>query len=359
MRRLGLDRHEVRASAQAQKDPTLAADEGFHLLPAPTGAAPYRLALSSVVQGLSPSSRVLHTMGDTGGIANPVPQQHVVAAMIEDLTRSNVYGVTPEFAFHLGDWAYYEGEQQAWVTQVYEAYEKYTRALLGIPGNHDSFSFADWVRYMCASTPGALPEIAEFHRDTMDQPNPYWTLTDDLVTVIGLATNVPSGGVVKVDQAEWLVEELKAAPAGTALVVALHHPPYSCDAHHGGSATMGKLLDTAFTSAGRWPHLVLSGHVHNYQRLTRTLHEGHTCTYVVAGAGGYHNLHSMAGDAKAGAEVSPGVVLNVAEASRWGFLRLEITPPADGFGAITGEYLAVAADGTVEPNVDTFKIAVK
>jgi len=81
-------------------------------------------------------------------------------------------------------------------------------------------------------------------------------------------TNVPSGGVVESDQEAWVVGELKAAPADRALVLTPHHPPYSADAHHGGSAQMGALIDRATTTAGRWPDLILSGHVHNYQRFT-------------------------------------------------------------------------------------------
>jgi hypothetical protein len=39
--------------------------------------------------------------------------------------------------------------------------------------------------------------------------------------------------------------------------------------------------------------VVIAGHVHNYQRLTRTLPDGTQWPYLVIGAGGYHNLHSI------------------------------------------------------------------
>jgi acid phosphatase type 7 len=345
MRRFGIP--PATARAQVQKDQTLEADEGFHPLPPASAPAPYRLALSEVVENLNPSTRILHIAGDTGGIASPVPQQEVVKAMIADVAN----GV--EACYHVGDWAYFESEEQAWVTQVFEAYADYNRALLGISGNHDAFDYANFMRYLGAAKPELLPETAEFHRDTMTQPNSYWTLTDDLVTVIGLATNVPSGGVIEKDQQEWLVGELKVAPTDRALIVALHHPPYSCDAHHGGSEAMGKVLDAAFETAGRWPHLVLSGHVHNYQRFTRTLHEGHDCTYVVCGAGGYHNLHALAADAVPGMEVAPGLVLEQFDATQWGYLRLTVTS-----SSIAGEYVGVDKEGNVTPGVDTFTIPV-
>jgi hypothetical protein len=150
------------------------------------------------------------------------------------------------------------------------------------------------------------------------------------------------------------VSELKEAPTDRALIVALHHPPYSADAHHGGSARMGALLDEAFQHADRTPEMVLSGHVHNYQRFTRTI-AGKKVPYIVAGAGGYHNLHRMA-KAPGGGEL--GVPFAAAEDcqleafcdTQWGFLRLSIASPEQ----ISGEYIAVARDGSVTRNMDTF-----
>jgi len=189
----------------------------------------------------------------------------------------------------------------------------------------------------------------------MDQPNVHWTLTDELLTVIGLYNNVPEGGVVAQDQVAWLVEELRAAPSAGALLVTLHHPPYSCDANHGGSATMGQMLDGAFAAAGRSPHAVLTGHVHNYQRFVRTI-RGAQVPYIVAGAGGYHNLHVMAPDPSgsplaAPFRVAPDCVLEAFCDDSWGFLRLTVSETA-----LAGEYLSVARDGTVTPNRDAFTL---
>jgi predicted phosphodiesterase len=347
MRRLGIAPSTARE--QVQKDQTLATDEGFHALPAPTGPAPYRLALADVVEDLNPSVRILHVLGDSGGITDPNPQIDVIKAMIADLSN----GV--EFAYHVGDWAYYESEEQAWVTQVFEAYAEYNRALMGISGNHDAFSYANFMRYLGATKPELLPEMAEFHRDTMTQPNAFWTLTDPLLTVIGLATNVPSGGVVEPDQREWLVGELKAAPHGVALIVALHHPPLSCDARHGGSQQMGTMLDEAYTAAGRCPDLVLSGHVHDFQYFERTMtaFDGKILPHIVCGASGYRNLHAMASDATPGMQVAPGIVLRAFDATQWGYLRLTVTT-----SSIAGEYIGVDAQGNVTPAVDTFTVPV-
>ena len=38
--------------------------------------------------------------------------------------------------------------------------------------------------------------------------------------------------------------------------MAVHHPPYSVDAHHGGSKEIGDALDSAFNAAKRWPEMV-------------------------------------------------------------------------------------------------------
>lgn len=53
---------------------------------------------------------------------------------------------------------------------------------------------------------------------------------------------------------------------------------------------MGDALDVAFDASGRVPDLVLSGHVHNYQRFTRTLTSSQTLPYIVIGNGGYHTF---------------------------------------------------------------------
>src|SRR5579862_2221811 len=270
------------AHEQLQRDQGTGAAEPFQPLPAATGAPPYRLALSKVLPDVvGNASRTVHVIGDSGGIKDPNPQLAVAKAMVADAAN----GV--QFAYHLGDVDYFNGAEQEYGPQFYEAYADYPLPIFAIPGNHDGDpegdgepSLAAFMTHFCSPTPVLSTKWAEFNRDTMDQPNCYWTLEDDLMTVIGLYSNVPSGGVIEQDQREWLVGELKAAPVGKALIVALHHPPYSCDAHHGGSEAMGKILDAAFTAADRCADLVLSGHVHDYQRFSRTFW-GKQIPYIV------------------------------------------------------------------------------
>jgi 3',5'-cyclic AMP phosphodiesterase CpdA len=193
-----------------------------------------------------------------------------------------------------------------------------------------------------ASAPPIDPDL-EYGRDTMTQPYCDWTHALEAVTIIGLWSNVPSGGHLYPQQVAWLTAEIKAAPVDRPLIVQLHHPPYSVDAHHGGSAKMGAALDGAFVAAGRWPELVLSGHVHDAQFFTRK-RPGGTTTYVVIGNSGYHNTHPLAGDYAPNMDVlgDGSVICNYGDASGWGFLVLALID-----GKIHGEYVQVAKEGTV------------
>lgn len=125
------------------------------------------------------------------------------------------------------------------------------------------------------------------YRPTMTQPYVYWTLQAPLVTMIGLYSNVEGsldarGGF---EQQRWLEQQLVSAPPDKFLVVAVHHPPYSLDKAHGGSPDVVAALDRAFSVTKRYPHAVLSGHVHSRQRFTRRI-KGLQIPYVVAGHGG-------------------------------------------------------------------------
>jgi hypothetical protein len=154
---------------------------------------------------------------------------------------------------------------------------------------------------------------------------------------------VPEGGAVKDDQKAWLASELKhaALDRAKALFVCLHHPIFSADAHHGGSPAMKDLLDAAIAASGAYPDIVFVSHVHNYQRFTRKI-DDQEYTYVVAGAGGYWHLHSMA--KFKGAKVTPpfrqvddpDVVLENYVDDTHGFMRVEIVDDT-----ITARYFAV------------------
>lgn len=319
----------------------------FQPLPEPPGRAPYRLDLARLIPQQVAAMRdkggmVLHMVGDTGGVRDPNPQTLVAQGLERDAARPGALGA-PAFFYHLGDVVYFDGEASQYYPQFYEPYDHYPLPMMGIPGNHDGDLFdngkrvnpepslATFVRNFCAQAPGQhSPDAGDASRTAMIQPNVYWTLLTPFATFVGLYTNVPEGGVVEKPQRDWLVGEMKSAATDQPLIVALHHPPFSFDNDHSGSSAMSALLAEAAQAAGRKPDIVFSGHVHNYQRFSVTDADGWLTPYIVAGHGGYHNLHKLpdVGGQPVitpySAADAPGVVLERYVDDRFGFLRLEI-----------------------------------
>lgn len=337
------------------------ANEAFEKLPAPTGPAPYRLALADVAAKDPLDQLVFNVIGDSGGIVDATPQKAVAAALAASLPGSGA-----SFVYHAGDLVYFNGEDGQWFPQFYEPYDPCAVPFVGVPGNHDgaalpgSTSLAAFLTNMCAPKPVLTADAGDAHRDAMTQPNVYWTLTTNVCTIVGLYTNVPSGGVIEPDQGAWFAGELEAAPTDRPIIVVLHHPPYSADAHHGGSLAMGQVIDKASAAAKRWPDLVLSGHVHSYQRFTRTATAFPAASggeppakqipYLVVGASGYHNLHAMAPDVgQLPWQATPDTVLDAAIDHLYGFLTLTVTKTA-----IHGVYTTVSKTGTVVAVADRF-----
>jgi acid phosphatase type 7 len=327
-------------------------NQAFQPLPPPTGDYPYRLALDSVLGSHAVAAirnagkLVLHMMGDTGGVKSPQPQHIVAAAMEKDFKAPAAD--RPSFLYLLGDIIYFHGERSEYYPQLYEPYATYPAPIMAIPGNHDGDpvaggepSLAAFVDHFCSKTSHRPVEAQETHRDTMIQPNVFWTLRAPFLTIIGLYSNVPEGGRLDDHQIAWLRTELAAAPRDAILLVTVHHPLYSADVHHGGSAHLGDVLDTAVHDAGRTPDAVFTGHVHNYQRFTRLL-GGRPVPYVVAGAGGYWHLHALALDGTGQPLPKPWPVpgtdltLENYVASRHGYLRLTASS-----NALRGEYITV------------------
>jgi hypothetical protein len=344
----------------------------FQPLPQPTGQPPFRLDLASIigtdaVNAIEEAGTlVFHTDGDTGGVTSPQPQQIVAMWMEHDL---DTIKPPPSFFYHLGDVVYFDGERNRYYDEFYDPYLHYSAPIFAIPGNHDGdlgippigSSLEGFMVNFCATAAVVTPDARDVPRPAMTQPNCYWTLLAPLVTIIGLYTNCPEHGVVEQDQVDWFQGELAAADKGKALIIALHHPPYSADAHHGASQPMRQLLSDAFAHSGRTPDLVLTGHVHNYQRFN-VPQNGSNVTYIVAGAGGYPNLHNMGhvdGAPPPLPWTDPGTGVTLAsynQEHRHGFLRLTVTK-----GRISGVYTTVPrpqeswSEGPVQ-EIDTFTI---
>lgn len=262
-----------------------------------------------------------HAVGDTGGAKVSRSQtaataiQHeagVADAMAAEVQSQGVNG--PAFFFNLGDIIYNFGEGQYYYDQFYEPFREYDRPIFAIPGNHDGMIFgasssapqvptlAAFLTNFCAPEPGPSPDSGGLVRSVMTQPGVYFTLDAPFVSIIGLYSNVLDSGAGVIssqkghfplvdDQLSFLKSELtRLKPdrqAGKrAVLLAVHHPPLSADARHGGSSGELADIDACCTAAGLWPDAVLSGHAHLYQRFTRVI-QGKETPYIVAGSGGY------------------------------------------------------------------------
>jgi hypothetical protein len=325
------------------------ADSRFEDFPSPPGDPPFHMNLGDILhqsemdQIARDQKIVFHTTGDTGNFKNDLQLD------VADLLRSDADSSDAKFLYHLGDVIYDYGEDREYPDQFYEIYKGYNVPIVAIPGNHDGSEFGGgpdslvgFMTNFCDSRPRVPPALraigVDFGRDTMTQPNCFWTLNTPLFTMIGLYTNVPSGGVVREPQVSWFNNEMKAASRQKPLIVAMHHPVHSVATNpsHRGSAEMATLLKGACDFAGRVPELILAGHVHNYQRFTTTIN-GKQCVFVVAGCGGHaKDPLDMEVSSDTPAPNDPGVTVNFATRKFVGFLRMTATP-----GKITGEYIAV------------------
>jgi hypothetical protein len=259
---------------------------------------------------------VFHSAGDTG-FGGPWDLELVVQVMAMDLHRPNPAD-RPAFCFHLGDVVYNhqyhfpESKKNMYEPQFYVPYGHYPAKILAIPGNHDSNPQEDpksidaFQDNFCANPPNSDAELAKLlnspNRGPIYQPGVYFRLDAPFVQIIGLFSNggehegVIRGGVAGDSQWNFLGEQLKEIKAArdrgkrSALIVAMHHPPYSGGGGHSGSSVMLEDLDAAFKAAGIGPDAVLSGHAHVYQRFTRTVQvagKAMSVPYVVAGMGGH------------------------------------------------------------------------
>ncbi len=333
------------------------ATQRFQPLPKPLGEPPYHFDLETVVPGIAKSAATLgklvfHCVGDTGGVKSPEYQASVAAAMKGDLILPDET-LRPSFFYHLGDVVYYNGQVSDYYSQFYDPYDHYAPPILGIPGNHDGdpvdatqVSLDGWVRYFMSPTPVVQPESADAPRVTLSLPNPYFTLNCPFVTIVGMYTNVPEGGSIDSVQQQWLTNEFATAPTDKALIVALHHPIYSFDDHHSGSAAMADAVQHAINDSRRVPNMVLSAHVHNYQVIERNIQEpasapptakrgrakqtantGAVTPFIVSGHGGYYHLHGM--NAAAGAtDAATGAHLLFEEHQHHGYMTLTVDKKA-------------------------------
>jgi acid phosphatase type 7 len=361
----------------------------FQPLPPPNGNPPFRFDLSQLlqpadVQQIEKSGvMVFHSVGDTGDFRGR--QQDFVAQMMTTDANNSPADKKPAFFYHLGDVVYFAGDIDMYGNNFYETYQDYPCFIVAIPGNHDcqpddpqdgpvdpnKKPLDGWIQNFMSKNPVQLGSLkTNSQRTQMDLPNVYWTFTTPFATILGLFSNVgEEQGEIHPDQIAWFEGELKAADPELALIVAVHHPPFSGDQEHTGSSAVDKVLMQSFQSTKRYPDLVLSGHVHNYQRFTNEL-KGPNGTlqipYVVAGAGGYTNLGKLqmidGNYPNAPLAVGSGLTLVQYDQNNFGFLRLEVSKSqivGTYYSApytVTGAPATKAVDGfTIDLNKNTVR----
>ncbi|HTS67454.1 MAG TPA: metallophosphoesterase [Terriglobia bacterium] len=326
------------------------------------------MSLDAVAAGVSAAiakekQMVFHTVGDTGGVNGTETQDSVAKAMEQQIRNPGVNG-SPAFFYHLGDVVYFNGISTDYPQQFFEPYQYYPALIFAIPGNHDGDthvrnndkpdpepSLTGFRDNFCAA-PGTH---ASPYRDAMTQPYVYWTLDTPLATIVGLYSNI-DGMLDAKDhgpQEAWLTQQMKDAAGDKCLIVAVHHAPYSLDVTHGGYFKILESLDNAIAASKRVPDMVLSGHVHNYQRFSRQIGD-RTIPYIIAGAGGYANtpkaMHKLQTEGGQQFQLPfqtthPDLTLQKFNQTDPGFLKVTVTP-----GELTAEYYIVPFEGSANGN---------
>ena len=342
---------------------------GVQPVPTPTGGAVepiltladvYGAQGATITQTIQNSGQIVfHSVGDTGSVTGPSTQSLVADKLVSDFTEANAADV-PSFFYHLGDVVYYFGEATYYYDQFFEPYRSYPAPILGIPGNHDGIVYpgdsattlAAYLANFCSAAPAPSPDAGGLDRTTMIQPGVYYTFDAPFVRILGLYSNVledpgvisnQSGTYPTLDQSQIAfltaaLTRIKTESYAGAVLIAVHHPPYTGGSVHGGSPLMLADIDSACTAAGVWPHAVLSGHAHNYQRYTRTVNS-YQIPYVVAGCGGHNPLSKMRSTIRTPLQIDSTLTLESYDDTDYGYLRIvvnaqtatiEFHPESDG-----------------------------
>ena len=338
-------------------------------LPAPSGRYPYHLDAGKFTE-LHSGKFSFHMVGDTGGMRYPEGQHKVAEQLLRQIEHSSA-GESPAFLYHLGDIVYHYGEAEHYDRQFFKPYAQYPGPVFAIAGNHDSDvnpanpvpynSLDAFTTVFCDTRSRDIAFNKSSSRKSMVQPHVYFTLQTPLANIIGLHSNVPKFGYIDDDQRNWFVEELKATAKerpGKAIIVCVHHAPYTADVNHGSSLYMINFLEAAFAESGVRPDIIFSGHVHNYQRFEKTYTDAKVLPFIVCGAGGFDELHDLVsvGDPMFN-DVHPlleNVQMQNYCVMKHGFLNITLERKAGGV-SISGDYYALGADAKDNVHADRFE----
>jgi len=272
---------------------------------------------------------VFHALGDTGNVSSAAAENSVTDKLVSDFDEADPAAV-PSFCYNLGDVVYSFGEAEYYYDQFYDPYRDYPAPIFAIAGNHDGMvapntttpSLQAFLANFCTFGQPfhRTPQAGGLSRTAGVQPGVYFTLEAPFVRILGLYSNcLEDPGVIssqkgaaqsypylpdaQLDFLNAALGRIKSEKFAGAVIIAVHHPPYvavtptdQAAGKHGGSPLMLADIDKACQSTGVWPHAVLSGHTHNYQRFTRYL-AGRETPFVVAGNG----AHAHAAMTKKGA----------------------------------------------------------
>ncbi|MFI5152873.1 MAG: metallophosphoesterase family protein [Chitinophagales bacterium] len=288
---------------------------------------------------------VFHAVGDTGSTKGP-NNQNIVADKLSNDFVGEANADVPSFMFHLGDVVYSFGEGRFYYDQFYDQYRNYPAPIVAIPGNHDGLVYKGddsktleaFLRNFVTDSPQVADDAMGLRRTTMIQPGVYFAFDAPFVSIIGLYSNVlEDPGIISTengkydtlndDQLEFLTNQLKRVKGGgNAVIVAVHHPPYTGGKAHKASPRMLQDLEDCCKEAKFWPHAFLCGHAHNYQRFTRV--EGNfDIPFIVCGNSG----HNVSGLMKKGAtplrtpnQVNNQLTFENYDDTNYGYLRITV-----------------------------------
>lgn len=289
---------------------------------------------AEIIQSIQAAKAInFHMIGDSGASATRTfPSMIKVSDAVTSDFHTSSSADRPAFLYHLGDIVYNFGESPYYYDQFYEPFRNYPAPIFAVPGNHDSFvvpgtakgsePLTIFARNFCNPSTVVTQEAGSLHRTAMTQPGVYFALDAPYVRIIGLFSNsLEDPGVISSEtdskgKKKWptvpdyqlaflnaQLQNIKSNNYTGAIVIAVHHPPFSYSPpsgpsgggkHPGNSVMLGQ-IDAICKQVGVYPHAFISGHAHNYQRYTRAINfsgKNYTVPYVVCGDSG-HNVNPL------------------------------------------------------------------
>lgn len=338
---------------------------------------------SDVIKSINAANGItFHMIGDSGATAASAYSSELkVSDAVTNDFHTSAAANRPSFLFHLGDVVYNFGEWNYYYDQFYEPFRNYPAPIFAIPGNHDSFvlpgtakanePLTTFIRNFCGTSLAVTKDAGPLHRTCMTQPGVYFALDAPFVRIIGLFSNaLEDPGVISSEttkgKARWAavpdyqldfltaqLNQIKTSKYQGAVILAVHHPPFtyspqktgSGGGKHYGSPVMLSEIDAICKQTGVYPHAVISGHAHNYQRYTRGLTfagKNYSVPFIICGDSGHNvtRLTSASFGTKApdpgdnidvsymddGTTItSTGLMLNKHDQTNSGYLRVSAT----------------------------------